>query len=152
VTNEPNKSNETEDRSEAYRKLAEEDMLLDMQAHVLGRRRQLAAAYPEYDRNKRTISTNLMIQLALLELALIAGSAAAYGAHITETWRMSFIAAGALALGFGAAVLMYRRLIDSRANNLESDYRELGERARTLLQQAERLEGQSNIERRMAAG
>jgi hypothetical protein len=101
------------------------------------------------------LTTNSLIeglsQLALLELALVAGLVAAFGAHVTESWKIGFIALGALSLGFGAAVLMYRRLINSRMSNLETDYRELSNRAQILVRQVERFERQSNIERRAAA-
>jgi hypothetical protein len=86
----------------------------------------------------------------LFLLAVIAALVGALGAHMTEAWRIGFIAAGALALGFGAAVLMYRRPIYSRMNELESDHKELNQRAQILLRQAERFERQATIERRMA--
>lgn len=86
----------------------------------------------------------------LFLLAVVAALVGALGAYMTQAWRTGFIAAGALALGFGAAILMSRRLIDSGMNDLESDYRELNQRAQILLRQAERFERQANIERRMA--
>lgn len=89
--------------------------------------------------------------LIWLLLAAVTALVAALGAHVTDAWRIGFIAAGALALGFGAAVLMYRRLINSRMNDLQADYRDLHQRTQVLLRQAERFERQSNIERRMTA-
>jgi len=86
-----------------------------------------------------------------LLLAVVTALVAALGAHLTEAWRTSFMAAGALALGFGAAVLIYRRLVDARVNHLASDYQNLSQRSQILVRQAERFERQSNIERKMAA-
>ena len=86
-----------------------------------------------------------------LLLAVVAALVVALGAHVTEAWRTGFMAAGALALGFGAAVLIYRQFVERRSNDLTSDYQDLSQRSQFLARQAERFERQRNIERKMAA-
>jgi biotin carboxyl carrier protein len=89
-------------------------------------------------------------QLALLELALLVGLVAAFGTHVTESWKIVFVALGTLSLGFGAAVLMYRRMSNSRMSMLEHDYMRLKKRANILIRQVEQFERQSYPERKAA--
>jgi len=84
-------------------------------------------------------------------LAAVAALVVALGVHVTEPWRIGFTVAGALALGFGIAVVAYRRFLDSRVNGLAADYQDLVQRSQIIARQAERLERQGNIDRQMAA-
>ncbi|MFZ0527103.1 MAG: hypothetical protein WBG15_11230 [Xanthobacteraceae bacterium] len=53
---------------------------------------------------------------------------------------MAVIALGALSLGFGAAVMVYRRLQDRDTSDLERSYKDLSERAGLLLSHAQLFE------------
>ena len=83
---------------------------------------------------------NLVFQFILIALALFGGLAAASHGQGTDLWRTALLSVGALSLGFGAAVLIYRRLNNSTGENLELAYKDLSERAGLLLNHAQLFE------------
>jgi hypothetical protein len=100
-----------------------------------------------------TTLLNLGFQLVLIALALFGGFAAA--SHLAshsqfgDLWKFACILLGTLSLGFGAAVLIYRKLDDSCTIDLERAYGDLRTRAYLLLSHAELFEEKLDKQRKV---
>lgn len=81
-----------------------------------------------------------VIQLVVLLLAFMVGMLADIGT-VTRSgaWNVVFLSVGAMGLGIGAGVLMYRRWQENAAAALRADYADLGRRAEILGGEWERL-------------
>jgi len=86
-----------------------------------------------------------LIGFAILQLTFVAGVIASTGVHVGEAWKTIFLVLSGLALGFGAAVLLYRHFASSKPAELEGDYRALKGRAERLLSRLDRLETDSTL-------
>jgi cell division protein FtsZ len=95
---------------------------------------------------------SIMCEFVLLELALLVGFVAAHGGHIDGVWKIISVVFGAVGLGFGMAVLTYRRLMYPHASKLEQAYKSLGTRAGNLLERAEYFARKLDTERNASAG
>src|SRR5208282_2054056 len=95
-----------------------------------------------------TTLLNLLFQFALIALALLGGIAAATHGQVTDLWKIALVSLGTLSLRFGAAVLIYRRLSDSKTDNLELAYKDLSKRAGLLLNHTQLFERKLDEQRK----